>query len=64
MIQSRTHRWVRPVTWLCALVLACSLPGWAATRDLVIGQGTDVSHLDPHYSTSASGSVLGSSQGG
>jgi peptide/nickel transport system substrate-binding protein len=23
-------------------------------RDLVVGQGTDVSHLDPHYSTSAS----------
>jgi len=30
------------------------VPGWAAARDLVIGQGTDVSHLDPHYSTSAS----------
>jgi len=36
------------------VVLVCSLPGWAAARDLVIGQGTDVSHLDPHYSTSAS----------
>jgi peptide/nickel transport system substrate-binding protein len=35
-------------------MLVCSLPGWAAARDLVIGQGTDVSHLDPHYSTSAS----------
>jgi peptide/nickel transport system substrate-binding protein len=54
MLRSRTHRWARPVTWLCALVLACSLPGWAVARNLVIGQGTDVSHLDPHYSTSAS----------
>jgi len=45
---------MRPVTWLCALMLVCSLPGWASARDLVIGQGTDVSHLDPHYSTSAS----------
>jgi peptide/nickel transport system substrate-binding protein len=39
--------------WL-ALALACSLPSWALARDLIIGQGTDVSHLDPHYSTSAS----------
>jgi peptide/nickel transport system substrate-binding protein len=54
MLRSCTRRWARPVTWLCALVLVCSLPGWAAARDLVIGQGTDVSHLDPHYSTSAS----------
>ena len=54
MLRSRTHHWARPVTWLCALVLACSVSGWAAARDLVIGQGTDVSHLDPHYSTSAS----------
>jgi peptide/nickel transport system substrate-binding protein len=54
MLRSRTRRCMRPVTWLCALVLACSVPGWAAARDLVIGQGTDVSHLDPHYSTSAS----------
>ena len=54
MLKSRTRRWVRPVMWLCALLLVCSLPGWAAARDLVIGQGTDVSHLDPHYSTSAS----------
>jgi peptide/nickel transport system substrate-binding protein len=54
MLKSRTRRWVRPVMWLCALMLVCSLPGWAAARDLVIGQGTDVSHLDPHYSTSAS----------
>jgi peptide/nickel transport system substrate-binding protein len=54
MLRSRIRRWTRPVTWLCALMLVCSLPGWAAARDLVIGQGTDVSHLDPHYSTSAS----------
>ncbi len=54
MLRSRTRRWAHPVTWLCALVLVCSLPVWAAARDLVIGQGTDVSHLDPHYSTSAS----------
>ena len=51
---SRTCRWVRPGTWFCTLLLVCSLTGWAVARDLTIGQGTDVSHLDPHYSTSAS----------
>jgi peptide/nickel transport system substrate-binding protein len=40
--------------WLVALALVCGLPVWAVSRDLVIGQGTDVSHLDPHYSTGAS----------
>jgi peptide/nickel transport system substrate-binding protein len=54
MFWSSKRRWVCPATWLVALVLACSLPVWAATRDLVIGQGTDASHLDPHYSTSGS----------
>jgi peptide/nickel transport system substrate-binding protein len=49
------HRrgWKSPA-WLLALALACALPAGAMARDLVIGQGTDVSHLDPHYSTSAS----------
>src|SRR5262245_50747293 len=39
---------------LFTLVLICSLVPLASARDLVIGQGTDVSLLDPHYSTSAS----------
>jgi peptide/nickel transport system substrate-binding protein len=39
---------------LFTLVLVCSLAPLASARDLVIGQGTDVSLLDPHYSTSAS----------
>ncbi|MBI3326405.1 MAG: hypothetical protein HYZ81_06860 [Nitrospinae bacterium] len=47
-------RWLCPVNLLVALVLVCTLASWASARDLVIGQGTDVSHLDPHYSTSAS----------
>jgi len=51
---SRTSRWVRPGTWFGTFLLVCSLTGWAVARDLTIGQGTDVSHLDPHYSTSAS----------
>jgi peptide/nickel transport system substrate-binding protein len=34
--------------------LLCGLASLASARDLVIGQGTDVSLLDPHYSTSAS----------
>ena len=51
---SRTSQWMRPGTWFGTLLLVCSLTGWAVARDLTIGQGTDVSHLDPHYSTSAS----------
>jgi peptide/nickel transport system substrate-binding protein len=51
---SNTCRCVRLLTWLCVLLLVCGLPVWAAARDLVIGQGTDVSLLDPHYSTSGS----------
>jgi len=39
---------------LFTLVLVCGLAPLASARDLVIGQGTDVSLLDPHYSTSAS----------
>jgi peptide/nickel transport system substrate-binding protein len=54
MLWSNKRRWMHPATWLVALVLVCSLPVWAVARDLVIGQGTDVSHLDPHYSTGAS----------
>src|SRR5712671_484059 len=45
---------MHPMMWLCVLVLVCSLPVWATARDLIIGQGTDVSHLDPHYSTGSS----------
>ena len=51
---SKTCRCLRLTTWFGILVLVCSLPIGASARDLVIGQGTDVSHLDPHYSTSAS----------
>ncbi len=51
---SNRCRWSCPVNWLFTLVLMSSLAASAAARDLVIGQGTDVSHLDPHYSTSAS----------
>jgi peptide/nickel transport system substrate-binding protein len=44
--------------YLLYLLFACILVGGlaplASARDLVIGQGTDVSLLDPHYSTSAS----------
>jgi peptide/nickel transport system substrate-binding protein len=39
---------------LITLILVGSLARLASARDLVIGQGTDVSLLDPHYSTSAS----------
>jgi peptide/nickel transport system substrate-binding protein len=39
---------------LLTLVLVCCLAPLASARNLVIGQGTDVSLLDPHYSTSAS----------
>ena len=54
MVWSRIWRWMCPAPWLVAMVLVCSLPLCATARDLIIGQGTDVSHLDPHYSTSAS----------
>jgi len=43
---------------LCSLLLTLALLGgltWpVSARDLTIGQGTDISLLDPHYSTSAS----------
>jgi peptide/nickel transport system substrate-binding protein len=39
---------------LFTLVLIGYLTALGSARDLVIGQGTDVSLLDPHYSTSAS----------
>src|ERR671937_136837 len=51
---SSQHRWVRSASLLFTLAWVCGLASWALARDLVIGQGTDVSHLDPHYSTSAS----------
>jgi peptide/nickel transport system substrate-binding protein len=37
-----------------SLILVCSLTSFASARDLIIAQGTDISLLDPHYSTSAS----------
>lgn len=54
MLWSSQYRWVRPASLLFTLAWVCGLASWALGRDLVIGQGTDVSHLDPHYSTSAS----------
>jgi peptide/nickel transport system substrate-binding protein len=48
------YRRRHPYYLLFTLVLVCSLAPLASARDLVIGQGTDVSLLDPHYSTSAS----------
>ncbi len=51
---STQHRRIHLVSLLITLVLVCSLAPLALARDLVIGQGTDVSLLDPHYSTSAS----------
>ncbi len=48
--------WRRPAWLLVALAVMYSLPVWATarmSRELVIGQSTEVSHLDPHYSTSA-----------
>src|SRR6266511_6428598 len=54
MLWASQHRWVRPASLLFTLAWVCGLASWALARDLVIGQGTDVSHLVPHYSTSAS----------
>src|SRR5262245_59151070 len=48
------HRRMPLIFLFMTLVLVCSLASFAAARDLVIAQGTDVSLLDPHYSTSAS----------
>src|SRR5215510_6057559 len=42
------------ISLLISLVLVCSFASLASARDLIIGQGTDISLLDPHYSTSAS----------
>jgi peptide/nickel transport system substrate-binding protein len=39
---------------LCTVIMICGPAAGVSARDLVIGQGTDVSLLDPHYSTSAS----------
>src|SRR6266545_3367823 len=50
---SQRHRMYQ-ISLLFTLVFVCSLASLASARDLVIGQGTDVSLLDPHYSTSAS----------
>jgi peptide/nickel transport system substrate-binding protein len=50
---SQRHR-LQLICLLITLVLVCSHAPLASGRDLVIGQGTDISLLDPHYSTSAS----------
>jgi peptide/nickel transport system substrate-binding protein len=54
MLCSRPHHRIHFHYLLFTLVLVCSLAPLVSARDLVIGQGTDVSLLDPHYSTSAS----------
>ena len=51
---SSQRRRIHLICLLITLVLVCRLAPLASARDLVIGQGTDVSLLDPHYSTSAS----------
>jgi peptide/nickel transport system substrate-binding protein len=51
---SSQRRKIYLISLLITLVLVCRLAPLASARDLVIGQGTDVSLLDPHYSTSAS----------
>ena len=51
---SSQRRRMYQISLLITLVFVCSLASLASARDLVIGQGTDVSLLDPHYSTSAS----------
>jgi peptide/nickel transport system substrate-binding protein len=51
---SSQRRRMYQIFLLITLVFVCSLASLASARDLVIGQGTDVSLLDPHYSTSAS----------
>ena len=50
---SQRHR-MHLICLLITIALVCGLASGAFARDLVIGQGTDVSLLDPHYSTSAS----------
>jgi peptide/nickel transport system substrate-binding protein len=54
MLCSSQHRRMPLILPLMTLALVFGLALLAAARDLVIGQGTDVSILDPHYSTSAS----------
>jgi peptide/nickel transport system substrate-binding protein len=54
MLCSSQHRRMPLILPLMTLALVFGLAPLAAARDLVIGQGTDVSILDPHYSTSAS----------
>jgi peptide/nickel transport system substrate-binding protein len=54
MLYASHRRWLHPLSLLCGALLICSLASRATARDLAIGQGTDVSLLDPHYSTSAS----------
>ena len=51
---SSQHRKMHLIFLLMTLALICTLAPLASARDLVIGQGTDVSLLDPHHSTSAS----------
>src|SRR5688572_11425178 len=51
---SSQHRRMHLISLLITLILVRGFAPLASARDLIIGQGTDVSLLDPHYSTSAS----------
>jgi peptide/nickel transport system substrate-binding protein len=54
MLCSSHWRRIHLLSVLVTVVIISYLDSGASARDLVIGQGTDVSLLDPHYSTSAS----------
>ena len=53
MPHSSHTRWIHLLILFFTVITVCH-PASASGRDLVIGQGTDASLLDPHYSTSAS----------
>jgi peptide/nickel transport system substrate-binding protein len=54
MLCSNQWRKMHLYILLFTFVLISQAAAVASARDLVIGQGTDISLLDPHYSTSAS----------
>jgi peptide/nickel transport system substrate-binding protein len=54
MPHSSHARWIHLLILLSMVIMICHPASHASARDLVIGQGTDASLLDPHYSTSAS----------
>jgi peptide/nickel transport system substrate-binding protein len=54
MPHSSHTRWVHLLILFFSVIMVCHPASHASARDLVIGQGTDASLLDPHYSTSAS----------